>query len=204
MNAPSWVGRAVAEAAIADGALQPGESYADYSVPGATVLTGQIPGQLDRALADNPNVKTYIGTGCGNDVIASIVCLLPGSTQNAVCTDIIAQCTQAFMDMGERAQAAGVTDAIVFYYPDNVPGGGAEIAQYGAQEAAAATASYSTPEFRAYFVDSIPLMQSHPDWYADLIHVNADGAKLIGDAIYQIMKDNCIAQPESSGCCEPW
>lgn len=204
MNAPSWIGRAIAEAAVADGALQPGQTYADYSIGAATVLSGQIPGQLDRALADNPNVKTYIGTGCGNDIIGSLVCLMPGSTQNTTCTDIIARCSQAFMDMGDRAKAAGVTDSILFYYPDNVPGGGAEIAQYGAEEAAASSAALSTPEFRAYFVDTIPLMQSHPDWYLDIIHVNAQGAQLIGDAIYQVMKDNCIAQPESSGCCEPW
>jgi hypothetical protein len=208
MNMPSWIGREIAAAAVADGALQPGQTYRDYSAPGTMVVDGVIPGQLDRALADNPGgVKTYIVDGCGNDVmILGLLagCLGAGASTNAFCTDIIAQCTQAFIDMGDRAKAAGVTDAIVFTYPDNVPGGGAEIAQYGVEQGKTATAGYSTPVFRAYFIDTIAIMQGHTDWYQDIIHVDQRGAQAIAQAIYKVMKDNCIAQPESSGCCEPW
>jgi hypothetical protein len=207
MNAPAYVGRAIVAAAVADGALRPGQTYKDYSDPGTLVTDGAIPGQLDRALRENPNVKTYIATGCGNDILiggAVLGCLFDGASTNPVCTEIIAMCTQAFKDMAIKASAVGVTDAIVFYYPDNVPGGGGDIARYGSQAAAEGVAEVSTPEFRAYFVDSIPLLKDHPDYFSDLIHVDQRGAKLIGDAVYQVMKDHCIAQPESSGCCEPW
>jgi hypothetical protein len=203
--APSYIGRAIVSAAIADGALASGQSYQDLSVPGTTVNSGQIPGQLDTALARNPKLKTVITNGCGNDIIQSVVCLAPGSDQISTCRDIIDNCVAKFRAMGEKAKAAGVTDSIIFQYPDNVPIGGADILRYGVEQGKKAAAEMTTADYRVYLVDVAPLMKDHPDWYLDaVIHVDSRGAKLIGDAIYELMKDHCIAQPESSGCCQPW
>ncbi len=174
-------------------------------MPGTTVNSGQIPGQLDSALAKYPKLKTVITDGCGNDIIQSVVCLAAGSDQNSACTDIIDNCVAKFRAMGEKAKAAGVTDSIIFQYPDNVPVGGADILRYGVAQGKKVAAEMTTADYRVYLVDTAPLMKDHPDWYVDaLIHVNSDGAKLIADAIYKLMKDHCIAQPESSGCCQPW
>lgn len=203
--APSYIGAAIVSAAVADGSLASGQSYQDLSVPGTTVNSGQIPSQLDSALAKYPKLKTYITDGCGNDIIQSLVCLAPGSDQNSDCTDIIQECITNFRTMGKKAKAAGVTDVIMFQYPDNVPIGGADILRYGVEEGKKAAAEMSTADFRVYLVDTAPLMKDHPDWYVDgLIHVDSNGAKLIGDTIYDLMKDNCIAQPENLGCCQAW
>jgi hypothetical protein len=203
--APSYVGKAIVAAAAADGTLSASQSYQNLAVPGTTVNSGQIPGQLDTALANYPKLKTMIADGCGNDIIQSIVCLAAGSDRVSYCTDIVDQCVKNFKAMGEKAQAAGVTDVILFQYPDNVPIGGADILRYGVEQAKKAAAELTTAEYRVYLVDTAPLMKDHPSWYVDgLIHVNADGAKLIGDAIYGLMKSNCIAQPESRGCCQSW
>lgn len=202
---PSYIGPAIVSAAVTDGALASGKSYLDLSVPGATVNSGQIPGQLDSALARYPKLKTVITDGCGNDIIQSVVCLSPGSDQNSTCTGIIDNCVAKFRAMGDKAKAAGVTDSIIFQYPDNVPIGGADILRYGVAQGKKVAAEMTTADYRVYLVDTAPLMKDHPDWYVDaVIHVNSNGAKLIGDAIYKLMKDHCIAQPESSGCCQPW
>lgn len=203
--APSFIGPAIVSAAVSDGALAPGQSYQDLSFPGTTVNSGQIPGQLDSALASYPKLKTVILDGCGNDIIQSIICLVPGADQISACTDIINNCIARFRAMGEKAKAAGATDSIIFQYPDNVPIGGADILRYGVEQGKRVAAEMTTADYRVYLVDTAPLMKDHPDWYVDgLIHVDSRGAKLIGDAIYELMKDHCIAQPESSGCCQPW
>ncbi len=203
--APSYIGKAIVAAALADRALASGQSYQDLSVPFTTINSGQIPSQLDSALTKYPKLKTLITDGCGNDIIFSVVCLAAGSDKNSACTDIIKGCITNFEAMGQKAKAAGATDVIIFQYPDNVPIGGADILKYGVEEGKKSAAAMTTADFRTYLVDVAPLMKDHPDWYSDaLIHVNSSGAKLIGDAIYKLMKDNCIAQPESSGCCQPW
>jgi hypothetical protein len=202
--APSFIGPAIVEAAIADGALQAGQSYKDYSVPGTLMLNGQIPGQMDQALADNPDLQTIITDGGGNDIIGSVVCLADGSTQNPDCVKIVTDIVDMMQDMAAKAKAAGVTDIIYFLYPDNVPIGGAEILSYAVEEGEKLVQELMAPDFRVYLVDTRPIMKDHPDWYVDLlIHVNADGAKLIAEEIYRVMKTHCIAQPPSSGCCAP-
>jgi hypothetical protein len=118
---------------------------------------------------------------------------------------MVANIISTYKTMAAKAKAAGVTDTIYFLYPENVPIGGAEINHYSVIEGQKVAQEITTADFRGYLVDTAPLMKDHPTWYVDgLIHVNADGAKLIGDAIYKVMKDNCIAQPESRGCCAPW
>lgn len=205
MAAPSYIGKAIVAAAVADGALSSSQSYQNLAVPGTTVNSGQIPGQLDTALANYPKLKTMISDGCGNDIIQSIVCLAAGSDKVSYCTDIVDECVKNFKAMGEKAKVAGVTDVILFQYPDNVPIGGADILHYGVEQAKKAAAELTTADYRVYLVDTAPLMKDHPTWYVDgLIHVDANGAKLIGDAVYDLMKSNCIAQPENRGCCQPW
>ncbi|HEX3596922.1 MAG TPA: hypothetical protein VHU80_17555 [Polyangiaceae bacterium] len=42
----------------------------------------------------------------------------------------------------------------------------------------------------------------HPEYfYIDGIHANAQREQVIADAVYQVMKDHCIAQPAGKGCC---
>ena len=202
--APSFIGQSIVAAAVADRALQSGQSYTDYSVPGTTLLSGQIPGQLDQALRAYPELKTVISDGGGNDIIGSVTCLNDGAAADRMCMMLVGQLIDAYKGMAMKAKAAGVTDFIIFLYPDNVPIGGADILRYSVKAGRELETQLTTPDFRVYLLDTAPLMKDHPTWYVDgLIHVNADGSKLIGDAVYKIMKDNCIAQPESSGCCDP-
>lgn len=47
-------------------------------------------------------------------------------------------------------------------------------------------------------------LEGHPDWFAPTdIHENSTGSKAIAQAVVDTMKAHCIAQPASSGCCEP-
>lgn len=48
-----------------------GQSYRGYGVGGTQLLNGEIPTQYARAKRDNPNIKTVIMTGGGNDLLRS-------------------------------------------------------------------------------------------------------------------------------------
>jgi hypothetical protein len=48
-----------------------GQPYRGYGAGGTQLLNGQIPDQYARAKHDNPNVKTVIMTGGGNDLLRS-------------------------------------------------------------------------------------------------------------------------------------
>ena len=57
---------------------------------------------------------------------------------------------------------------------------------------------------RCHFIDMRPVFEGHPEYFvAGDVHENAAGSAAMADVIVQVMKDNCIAQPESSGCCAP-
>jgi lysophospholipase L1-like esterase len=48
-----------------------GQPYRAYGVGGTQLLNGQIPSQYAQAKRDNPNIKTVIMTGGGNDLLRS-------------------------------------------------------------------------------------------------------------------------------------
>ena len=48
------------------------------------------------------------------------------------------------------------------------------------------------------------LFAGHADWFAPTdIHENPTGSNAIAHAVVDTMKAHCVAQPASSGCCEP-
>jgi lysophospholipase L1-like esterase len=50
----------------------------------------------------------------------------------------------------------------------------------------------------------IPVFDGHPEYFAFAdIHPNSTGSQAMAKAVVKVMKDACIAQPASSGCCTP-
>ena len=107
----------------------------------------------------------------------------------------------------------GIRDVTYFFYPHVPEGtviGGAHpnaILDYalpnvkaicdGAYEA-------SQGKLTCHFVDTIPVMDSHLDWFAAMdIHPNSTDSAAIAKAVWKRMQDDCVGQPESSGCCDP-
>jgi len=57
---------------------------------------------------------------------------------------------------------------------------------------------------RCHFLDLVPVFEGHTDWFvAGDIHENSSGSAAMAKAVWGLMKDKCLGQPESSGCCEP-
>jgi hypothetical protein len=112
-----------------------------------------------------------------------------------------------------HAADSGVKDVVYFFYP-HVPEGtlvGGDhpnaMLDYSlpkVEQLCKDAESMTDGRLRCHFVNTVPLFEGHPELFADSdIHENPDGSKVIADAVWKTMKDACIAQHESSGCCEP-
>jgi hypothetical protein len=198
----------VAQRAIKDGALQQGQTYRDYAIPGTALaaanLLGDIPPQFDTAVQADPDIKFVIMDGGGNDVLLdNMQCLAAGSDKNAQCQMVVANTLAAGTTLMKKMASAGVSDIIYFFYP-HVPAGGDDINDYALAMLQSSTKALQTPTFGTFVLDLVPIFDGHSDWiYSDGIHANDTGEGVIADNIWKIMKDNCIAQPASSGCCTP-
>ncbi len=201
--------------AQADGALGPGEAYRDYSVAGTSMGTGEIPSQFAQAVLDDPDITLAIMNGGFNDwLIGARQCLEEGSSSNVECQgvvqDVVDAAAQLFLDMSD----AGVSDVIYVFYPHLPPNalltGPApnEILDYAyplVNEICDDAETATDGDLRCHFIDLRPIFGDTYQYInpIDGIHPTEAGADLMAEAIYGVMKDNCLGQPASTGCCAP-
>ncbi len=201
------LGTLIAQRATMDGALMAGQAYRNYAVAGATMAAASlnmIPPQWPLAKMASPDITVVIMDGGGNDVlINNPQCKAAGSQNDATCKQVVQNTVTAVSTLIDDFQKTGVKDLIYFFYP-HAPTGGADISDYALGILQNSAKLVTTDKFRMYVVDLVPLFAPHPEYfYIDGIHANATGEGVIADAIYKVMKDNCIAQPQSKGCCMP-
>ena len=180
-----------------------------------------IPDQLNDALAQDPDIIALIMDGGGNDVLLADASWPGGaecknstlSPTMQVCRDIAGLAFDAASTLMDTAANAGIRDIVYFYYP-HVP---LDTALGGANPNA--ILDYALPmvkalcdgayertgqKLRCHMVDMVPVFEGHPEWFAPTdIHPNPEGSKAMADAVIAKLKEKCIAQPASSGCCNP-
>ncbi|HKP60061.1 MAG TPA: SGNH/GDSL hydrolase family protein [Polyangiales bacterium] len=186
-----------------DGAMS---GYRNLAVAGTTLaaasILGTIPPQWDSAKRTKP-IHAVVMDGGGNDVlIANMQCLPAGSDKNAGCQQVVATSMKTAKSLLEDMKAGGVTDVIWFWYPHLPNGNGSDISDYTLPMLQDLAKSVSTDTFHVQMIDTVPLFEGHPEYFfTDGIHANDIGEGKIADAVWKMMKDNCIGQ--SSGCCTP-
>lgn len=201
-----------------------GEMWRLYAIPGCSLGSGGlclIPDQLDQALSDDKNIIAAVMTGGGNDILIADELMFPGSTECKdrtdadmvmVCQDVVSTAIAAGEKLMNKAADAGIRDVIYAFYP-HTPGGGfggehpTVLLDYALPRARALCEEAemrTAGKLRCHFIDLVPVFEGHPDWFADDgIHENSTGSAEIAKQIVKVAKENCIAQPMSSGCCEP-
>jgi hypothetical protein len=200
-----------------------GQSYRLYAVGGFSMGSGGIgliPPELDQALAADPDIRTIVMDGGGNDILLPDTIQFPqgGNCKNDPnaanvpdCQKIVQKALEAATSLMRRAATAGVKDVVYFFYP-HVPEGtflGGQhpnvMLDYAYPKVKSLCESaYAMTEGRltCHFVDMIPVFQGHPDWFVPGdIHPNAQGSAAMAQAVWSKMQEDCIAQPSSSGCC---
>jgi hypothetical protein len=201
-----------------------GETWRMYAIGGWAMGSGGIgliPTQVDTAIMEDPDIKAIVMTGGGNDILVPDAMWMGGADcrQRAdsptlkVCQDIVQTALDAAEGLMQKGADAGVKDVIYFFYPHVPEGtliGGAhpnELLDYAlpkTKQLCDDTEAMTQGRMRCHFIDTIPLFEGHPEYFAPTdIHENSMGSKVIADAIWARMQEECIAQDESSGCCEP-
>jgi lysophospholipase L1-like esterase len=198
------------ELARMGGALAAGDTYADYAQAGTTLAGAfaSIPPQWENNKSKVP-IHLVIMDGGGNDVlIDNDYCLADGSHENPMCIAVVDRSMMMAKTLWASMKGAGVKDVIWFWYP-HIPGvagkgDGHDINDYTLEILIRLAAEASVDDFRVHMVDTIPIfMGREAELFAfDGVHANDDGTAAIADAMWKLMKDKCIGQGPSSGCCK--
>ena len=215
---------------VADMRAEAGQQWPSYAIGGTSMATGgigHIPDQLDTALADNKKIKAVVMTGGGNDILVADTIMFP---QAGMCTStptapMIEDCKKIVQAALDEAKAlmnktadAGVRDIIYFFYP-HIPGGGLisgpspnEMLDYAlprAREVCESSLERTNGRMKCTFVDMVPVFMGKTGLFADAVseagdgvHPNSMGSKVMAKEIWRVMKEGCIGQPSSSGCCQ--
>ncbi|AUX21243.1 uncharacterized protein SOCEGT47_017230 [Sorangium cellulosum] len=165
--------------AKANGSLAENERYIDNSVSGTTLANDQIPSQYRKA-AENGMIKYVLMDGGGND------CLLRGDGDGA-----LAAAESLFETMAED----NVEKVVYFFYPDPI---GNQFASLKScldtlrPKMKALCDGLTSP--KCYWLDLRPVWNGHNEYTQDGIHPTSAGSIATGDAVWEVMKENCVAQ----------
>jgi lysophospholipase L1-like esterase len=161
--------------------LAQSERYDDNSVSGTTLANNQIPSQYTRAVQDSGgDIKYVLMNGGGND------CLINNNGAAA-----LTAATSLFQTMAQN----NTEKVVYFFYPDPI----------GSNFASLKTCLDSLrPQMKAicdgltspkcYWIDLRQVWNGHSEYTADGIHPTTEGSRATGDAIWEVMKANCVAQ----------
>jgi lysophospholipase L1-like esterase len=206
--------------AVREGALQQGDRYNDQAVAGTSLASGglgligdQWPSAKSAAQRAGTTVKFVVMDGGGNDVLlGNSICLENGAMrdQDPTCQRTVMAANMAGAMLQQKMRMDGVGQAIFFFYP-HVPAGGWDVLDYSLPMAKATCEGMNDENYRCYFIDTREAFQGAGNngvakaQYIgiDGIHPTAAGHEVLVELIWKTMKDNCMAQPASSGCCTP-
>lgn len=173
----SWMSIATNGGGI-EGALdRAGTSYRHYAVAGTQLLNGQIPSQYDQAKRLNPDIKTIIMTGGGNDVMFSGGC----NTKEA-CTAFSQMIADGLDELWTKAEADGATAAVYIQYSRN-----AGTAPSDTRPDMPAVPTICTGgTFRCVFISTTDLIDRTDT--VDGIHPTLDGCDRIAERVMEEME----------------
>jgi len=169
--------------AKANGSLGQSEKYVDNSVSG-TLLSGSdanaIPNQYKKA-AQGGMIKYVLMDGGGND------CLQANNGDAA-----LTAAQALFPNMAKD----GVEKVVYFFYPDplgSFASGTLKTCLDALRPKMKALCDGLTAP-KCYWMDLRTVWNGHSEYTSDGIHPTSAGSVATGDAIWEVMKDKCVAQ----------
>jgi hypothetical protein len=166
--------------AKAAGSLAQSDRYVDNSQSGTTLANNQIPSQYTRAVQSSGTIKYVLMDGGGND------CLI-NNNGNAALT----AATALFQTMAQN----NTQKVVYFFYPDPI---GSNFSNLKTcldnlrPQMKAICDGLTSP--KCYWLDLREVWNGHPEYTSDGIHPTTAGSNATGDAIWEVMVDNCVAQ----------
>ena len=173
--------REIERQARANGSLGENESYRDNSISGTTLAGGgnSIPNQYANGVQQGP-VKYVLMDGGGND------CLQANNPDGAL---------SAAEGLFQSMQENGTEKVVYFFYPDPIGN------QFSSLKSCLDTLR---PQMKAmcdgltspkcYWLDLRDVWNGHGEYTQDGIHPTTAGSVASGQAIWEVMVENCVAQ----------
>ena len=160
-----------------------GRDYRNYAVAGTMVLDDRIPNQFRAAVAENPNIKTVIMTGGGNDILlGNVLCTV---AWNESCNQTVRDVAAALAEMRVEMAEAGVEDVVIvgYGYPTNeVVKPGLDLARELTTEMCKTT---DTP--RCHSID--PVEEIAGKLIFDGIHPTPEGYDILGQMTWDLLQE---------------
>ncbi len=166
-------------------AMQP---YPNYAVQGTMMLMDDsfgpaIPSQWPEAKAANPNIKTVVMTGGGNDIIQNATLQADCQSGGDMCKMTLLQISSALNTLWTQMSTDGVQDIVYIAYSDNV----GTVAPSLRGTAGTPTPSICTSgKIRCWRYDTTPDVAA-ADLASDGIHPLAEANQRIATNVYALM-----------------
>ena len=152
-----------------------GRNYRNYAAPGTLVLNEQIPGQYETAKRADPDIKTIVMTGGGNDILTS-------PCTGDACQSIVDDVSERLNELMMEAAMDGVEDIVIIGYTYPADMGKHASLDYSIKISNMICTKMTKP--RCHFLDSTML----DIMLQDGIHPNAAGYDLIGKTVWELMQ----------------
>jgi hypothetical protein len=153
-----------------------GQMYRHYAVPGTLVLDEVIPDQYESAKQENPDIKTVVMTGGGNDILTT-------NCADEDCNPIVDMVSDRLTMLMQEMGKDGVQDLVLigYTYPDDTSK--RESLDYSIMLSKMFCRTDTMP--RCHSLDSTKLDLT----LRDGIHPDDAGYDLIGETVWQMMQD---------------
>jgi hypothetical protein len=159
-----------------------GQPYRTYGRGGTRLLNEAIPNQYDSAKSADPDIKTVVMTGGGNDIIQ-----VPGLRDDCAaggmqCAEVLGMILGRLTALWEEMAADGVQDVIYVQY-SNPEGNNVDFALPSGDGAAPRCMGVPAP-LRCHRLETLDVVMGD---IPDGIHPSAAGYDRIGQAVYDMM-----------------
>jgi hypothetical protein len=168
------------------------QPYRNYAVQGVMMLQADtfgpaIPTQYETAKQANPDIKTVVMTGGGNDIIQNPTIQSDCQMGGSMCKQLLVQISQALNTLWTEMAGDGVQDVVYIQYADNV----GTTSQSLRGDAGVATPSIClTGRIRCHSVDTTAAVMSQIA--ADGIHPLQAANQRIATQVYNLMVQDGI------------
>lgn len=160
-----------------------GRDYRNYAVAGTRVLDGSgflpsIPTQYQTAVDEDPDIKTVVMTGGGNDILGT-------NCADEECNTIVDDVAVRMAELREQMAEDGVEDVVLINYGYPADESRHASLDYSRMKIAEECLVTNTP--RCHFID--PVEELDGKIRSDGIHPTAEGYDLLGEMVWELMQE---------------
>lgn len=159
-----------------------GQRYRTYGRPGTRLLNDQIPSQYASAVRADPDIKTVIMTGGGNDIIQVLGLREDCDAGGEMCGMVVGNILNRLTSMWDEMSADGVQDVVYVQY-SNPEGENVDFVLPDGDGVPKRCEAAKAP-LRCHRLETLDIVMGD---IPDTIHPSPEAYDRIGKAVYEMM-----------------